>query len=96
MPCSRDGVLAYVVPHMQVAMLAGRQGKLSKSIANAGAKSVSRMNKIIQRTSKAVKVRTSSHLHHPLAMHADARFDIRFNCGNFVAGFKILYILDNH
>lgn len=33
-----------------------KRGKISKSIANAGAKGVSRVNAIIQKTSKAVKV----------------------------------------
>ncbi len=40
----------------QVAAAAVKRGKISKSIANASAKGVSRVNAIIQRTSKAVKV----------------------------------------
>ncbi|KAK9915164.1 hypothetical protein WJX75_005465 [Coccomyxa subellipsoidea] len=39
----------------EVAAAAMKRGKISKSIANAGAKGVSRVNAIIQKTSKAVK-----------------------------------------
>ena len=40
----------------QVVLAAAKRGKLGKSIASAGAKSVSSLNAILSRTSKAVKV----------------------------------------
>lgn len=40
----------------QVTAAAVKRGKIRKTIASAGAKGVSRVNAIIQRTSKAVKV----------------------------------------
>jgi hypothetical protein len=44
------------MPAGQVVLAAAKRGRLSKSIASASAKSVSSLNAIISRTSKAVKV----------------------------------------